>query len=54
MMNMVNTENRWREDIPEGRDMKFPTAHVDDDFKVNNVTFFVGYMRPLYKERKIK
>ncbi len=54
MMNLVNTENRWREDIPEGRDMKFPTAHVDDDFKVNNLTFFVGYMMPLYKPRKIK
>ena len=54
MMNMVKTENRWREDFSEGRALKFPSGHVDDDFKLNNVSIFVGFVKPLYKPRKIK
>jgi hypothetical protein len=54
MMNMVKTENRWREDFTEGRELKFPSGHVDDDFKLNNISFFVGFVKPLYKPRKIK
>jgi len=55
MMNMVKTENRWREDISEEvRALKFPSGHVDDDFKINNVSIFVGFVKPLYKPRKIK
>ncbi len=54
MLNVTDVKNRWREDIPEARDLKFPTGHVDDDFKLNNLSFFIGYVRPLYKPRKIK
>lgn len=54
MLNVTNTKNRWREDFNEGRELKFPVGHVDDDFKVNNLSFFVGFVRPLYKPRKIK
>jgi hypothetical protein len=54
MMNMVNSENRWREDFAEGRALKFPSGHVDDDFKLNSVAIFVGFVKPLYKPRKIK
>lgn len=54
MMNVTNTENRWREDFVEGRDLKFPSGHVDDDFKINNLSFFMGFVKPLYKPRKIK
>jgi len=54
MMNMVKTENRWREDFSEGRALKFPSGHVDDDFKINSVSIFVGFVKPLYKPRKIK
>lgn len=54
MMNVTNTENRWREDFTAGRDLKFPSGHVDDDFKINNLSFLVGFVKPLYKPRKIK
>jgi len=54
MMNVTNTKNRWREDFTEGRDLKLPAGHVDDDFKINNLSFFIGFVKPLYKARKIK
>ena len=54
MLNVTDVKNRWREDIPEGRDLKFPAGHVDDDFKLNNLSIFVGVVWPLYKPRKIK
>ncbi len=54
MLNVTDEEMRWREDFNEGRDLKFPTGHVDDDFKINNLSFFIGFVKPLYKPRKIK
>ena len=54
MLNVTDTKNRWREDFLQGRELKFPTGHVDDDFKINNLSFFVGFVKPLYKPRKIK
>lgn len=54
MLNVTDEKKRWREDLPEARDLKFPTGHVDDDFKLNNISFFIGFVRPLYKPRKIK
>ncbi|MCG8308442.1 MAG: PorT family protein [Cytophagales bacterium] len=54
MLNVTNTKNRWKEDFSEGRDLKFPLGHVDDDFKINNLSFFIGFVKPLYKPRKIK
>ena len=54
MLNVTDTKNRWREDITEGRDLKFPSGHVDDDYKINNLSFFIGFVKPLYKPRKIK
>jgi hypothetical protein len=37
-----------------GRELKFPPGHIDDDFKINNLSILVGFVRPLYKPRKIK
>ena len=54
MLNMTDTKNRWREDFSEGRDLKFPSGHVDDDFKIDNVFILVGFVKPLYKPSKIK
>lgn len=54
MLNVTNEKERWREDILLGRDLKFPTGYVDDDFKINNLSFFIGFVKPLYKPRKIK
>lgn len=54
MLNVTDPQNRWREDIKVGRDLKFPTGHVDDDFRLNNLSFFVGVVKPLYKPRKIQ
>ncbi|MCK5372151.1 MAG: PorT family protein [Cyclobacteriaceae bacterium] len=54
MLNVTDVKKRWREDFTEGRDLKFPTGHIDDDFKINNFSFLIGFVRPLYKPRKIK
>lgn len=56
MLNMTDKKNRWREDedFLKGRSLKFPVGHVDDDFKIGNISFLVGFIKPLYKPRKIK
>jgi len=54
MLNITDIKKRWREDIVVGRNLKFPVGQVDDDFKINNLSFFVGFVKPLYKPRKIK
>ncbi len=54
MMNATKREDRWREDFTEARELKFPTGYVQDDFKLNNLSFFIGFVKPLYKPRKIK
>ena len=54
MLNVTNTKNRWREDFSAGRELKFPPGHVDDDFRIDNLSFFVGFVKPLYKPRKIR
>lgn len=43
-----------KEDFPGGRDVKFPLGHIDDDFKIDNLSIMVGFVYPLYKPRKIK
>src|SRR5690606_37535408 len=32
----------------------FEFAHVDDDFRIDNLAFSFGYAKPLYKPRKLK
>ncbi len=56
MLNVTDTKSRWREDegFLRGRSLKFPPGHVDDDFKIDELSFFVGFVKPLYKPRKIK
>lgn len=54
MLNVTDVNNRYREDFTEARDLKFPTGHIDDDFRINNLSFFIGFVKPLYKPRKIK
>jgi hypothetical protein len=54
MYNVTKQNDRWREDFTEARDLKFPMGHVADDYKLNNLSFFVGFVKPLYKPRKIK
>ncbi len=54
MLNVTDINNRMRVDISTGRELKFPIGYVDDDFKINNLSFIVGFVRPLYKPRKIK
>ena len=54
MLNNTKEKNRWREDFMEARDLKLPTGHVDDDYKLNSLFFHVGYIIPLYHPRKIK
>lgn len=54
MLNVTNKNKRWREDVNEIRDLKFPIGHVDDDFRMENLIFSIGFVKPLYKPRKIK
>ncbi len=54
MLNVANEKNRWRTDFEEARNMKFPFAFVDNDYKLNSLTFMVGFIKPLYKPRKLK
>jgi hypothetical protein len=54
MLNVTKENDRWREDFTEARDLKFPMGHVGDDYKLSNLSFFVGFVKPLYKPRKIK
>ena len=54
MLNVTDEKKRWRDDFDAGRELKFPTGHIDDDFKINNLSFFIGYVKPLYKPRRIK
>ncbi len=54
MLNATIPRDRWREDFSEARDLKFPTGYVADDYKLNNISFLVGFVKPLYKPRKLK
>lgn len=54
MYNVTDMEDRWREDFDEARDLKFTPGQVDDDFRLNNISLFVGFVWPIYKPRKIK
>jgi hypothetical protein len=54
MLNITRPEDRWRLDFSEARDLKFPTGHISDDYRMNNLSFLVGFVKPLYKPRKIK
>ena len=54
MLNVSDTKNRWREDFMEAYNLKFPSGYVDDDFKINNLSILVGFVKPIYKPRKIK
>ncbi len=54
MQNTIKPYDRWRLDDSDLRDLKFPTGHVYDDFKLSNLSFFIGYVKPLYKPRKLK
>lgn len=68
MLNVTDEENRFYlglqkvtddegkivKKFSEGRELKFPVGHIDDDFKLNNLSFLVGFVRPLYRPRKIK
>jgi len=54
MRNATIARDRWREDFSEARDLKFPTGYVADDIRLNNISFLVGFVKPLYKPRKLK
>jgi hypothetical protein len=54
MLNVSDVKNRWREDFEEARDLKFHSAYVSDDFKFNSFSFLIGFVKPIYKPRKIR
>lgn len=53
--NLLNIENQYRQ---VGEDYSFETyaryGYVDDDFRLNNVAFSIGFIKPIYKPRKVK
>ena len=38
---------------PKIKELRFRYGSVEDDFRLNSLSFSVGYVRPLYKPRKI-
>ena len=54
MLNVTDIKDRMLDDSIEARELKFPTGQIDDDFKIDNLSFFIGFVKPLYKPRKIK
>ncbi len=55
MFNAVKEADRWRLDLANGRDLKFyPSVYVDDDYRINQLSIMISYIKPLYNPRKIK
>ncbi|NJN28288.1 MAG: PorT family protein [Cyclobacteriaceae bacterium] len=54
MLNETAEKKKMLDDTPEVRELKFPSGNIDDAFKINDLSFFVGFVKPLYKPRKIK
>ena len=53
--NLLNIENQYRQ---VGGNYSFETyaryGYVDDDFRLNNIAFSIGFVKPIYKPRKVK
>lgn len=49
LANMVNVENRY-----SNSELIFYYGHIDSDYKLNNISISVGYMKSFYKPKKIK
>lgn len=49
LANMVNVENRY-----SNSELIYYYGHIDGDYKLNNINVSVGYLKSLYKPKKIK
>jgi len=58
LSNILNPDNQF--DFGPGgeqndiRELTFRYGQVDDDFRINNLSFNIGYVYPLYKPRRIE
>jgi hypothetical protein len=54
MLNVVNKKARYQTLTEGDRSLLFyPSAYVDDDHRISNLMFNLGFIRPLYKPRKV-
>lgn len=49
MRNVANPEDRYN-----SQTVGLPYPYVDDDFRIDNLAFSVGYIHPFYKPRKLQ
>lgn len=49
MLNSVDMEDRY-----SNGELLYRYGHIDDDYKLNNFTFSIGYARNFYKPKKLK
>lgn len=49
LANVVNVENRY-----SNSELIYYYGHIDGDYKLNNINVSVGYLKSLYKPKKIK
>ncbi|HMG90448.1 MAG TPA: porin family protein [Chryseolinea sp.] len=49
MKNVANPEDRYN-----SLTLGLPYPYIDDDFRIDNLAFSVGYIRPFYKPRKLQ
>ncbi len=54
MLNYSIPEKIWDSKTRLGKNIKYPSAYIDDFFRLNNSMLLVGFVYPLYKPRKIK
>jgi len=53
MFNYSDIDRNWDSYSRLGKDLKYPSAYIDDFFRLNNLNFILGFTYPLYKPRKI-
>lgn len=54
LSNIVNTSRLFTNDTGGTSQDVFPYGHIDNYFRIDNLSVSVGYVHPLYKPRKLK
>ncbi len=53
MKNLVDVSKQLDTNDPVIEELRFRYGSVEDDFRLNSLSFSIGYVKPLYKPRKI-
>ncbi len=54
MLNYSNEKDIWDSKSRLGKNLKYPSAYIDDFFRLSNTSILFGFVYPIYKPRKIK